>query len=346
MFIACILSVLINLILIFVIIKQRKIKHKDNESEILKEILDKASKNELNFIDSSARYIIEVLKKYYRIDYCTIFMKENENNPLEVIASDVDPFYHQEIKNYCTKLIKNKKGVGIINEAKRMYLEYNSAAKRKIRYSYFIELGEIGALYIENKTNYEGNNFELDIFNMIIKNINILLQNCIYQDKISKQAMRDNLTGIYNRNYMNNHIDILKKQNKNISLAIMDIDHFKSVNDTYGHDFGDIVLQEVSKFMKAYIGNMDEIYRWGGEEFILSFPGQNVKDVEYKLNLARESLSKFKIENDSYNINITASFGISEFRANDSLKEVIKRADESLYNSKCNGRNKVTVWVE
>lgn len=344
MVIAFILSVLINLILIFIVINQRKTKHKGNENEILKEILDKASKNELNFIDSSARFIIEVLKKYYTIDYCTIFI--NENNSLEIIASDVDPFYHKEIKDYCINLSKNKKGVGIINEAKEMYLEYNSAAKRKIRYSYFIELGEIGALYIENKINYDSNNFELDIFNMVIKNINIVLQNCIYQDKLSKQAMRDNLTGIYNRNYMNSHINALKKENKNIVLSIMDIDHFKAVNDTYGHDFGDIVLQEVSKFIKAYIGNMDEIYRWGGEEFIISFPEQNIKDVEYELNLVRESLSKLKIENTKYSISVTASFGIAEFKKDDNINSVIKKADKALYNSKCNGRNQVTVCGE
>ncbi len=330
---------ILNLLLVFILIN-RKPSEKDNESNILKEILNRVSKNNLNFVDSSARNIIEVLKKYYRIDYCSIFIK-NEN-ALSMIASDNDIFYKNELEDHCEKLLKKIKGAAIISYSDTECLPYKSADKRQVRYSYFLNLGDIGAIFIENKEDYKENNFELDFFNVVIKNIGIVLQNCIYQDKISKLAMKDNLTGMYNRNYMDSHIESLLKYDKNLVIAIMDIDHFKSVNDNYGHDFGDLVLIEASNFIKKNLSEDDEIYRWGGEEFILSFSNQHITDVEYKLN----SLSKFSIRNSKHSINITVSFGVAEFkeRLDLALSDVIKNADSALYESKCNGRNRVTLY--
>lgn len=336
-----IISFIINILFVFIIIRQKKKFIRGNESNILKEILNKVSQNELNFVDSSARYIIEVLQKYYKIDYCTIFMGKEEN--IKVIASNVDPYYQEDVKEYCKGLSKRKRNSAIISESEK-YLDYKSATKRHIRFSYFITLGNIGALYIENEKNYEDNDFEVDFFNLVIKNIGIILQNCIYQDEISKMAMRDNLTNMYNRNYMMKHLNIITKKEEEVVLGIMDIDHFKSINDTYGHDFGDIVLKEVSKFIKDNLSTMDEIYRWGGEEFILSFPGQSLKDVEFKLNTIREALSRKEITNGENTIKITASFGAAELLKGLSIDEVIKRADKALYSSKSNGRNRVTVY--
>lgn len=339
-FIWLIISVVINIILLLIFIKEKK---KKSNNIILKEILDKVSKNDTNFIDSSARYIIEVLKKHYKIDYCTIFVRDNTR--LEIIATNVEELNKEEVTDHCISLLNKNINSAIISEGDT-YLDYKAAEKRKIKYSYFIKLSNIGALYIENKVNYNDNSFELEFFKVIVKNITIILQNCIYQDEISKMAMRDNLTNIYNRNYMYKHLNLLVKGKGNLVLAIMDIDYFKKVNDTYGHDLGDVVLKEISKFMKNNLSKNDEIYRYGGEEFIISFYKQNIEEVEYKLNNIREELSKLKIkdENSNLSINVTASFGLSEFNKNRTIDDTIKRADLGLYQSKKTGRNKVTLY--
>lgn len=333
------LMLIINLVLVLMLIKRKR--NNNSSDNIMKEILDKVSTNELNFVDSSAINIIQVLKKNYKIDYCSILIGDDT---LNIIATDVDEIYQSEIADYCNRLMSKTKGKAIINSSDETYLDYPSAEKRTIKYSYFIPLGNIGALYIENYSDYKNNNFEIDFFNTVMKNIGIILQNCIYQDKLSNLAMKDNLTNLYNRNYMNKHMEVLEKNNNSIILAIMDIDNFKGINDTYGHDFGDVVLKQSSNFIKSKLNNeTDEIYRWGGEEFIISFVEQELDDAFNKLDLIREELSKYIISDGQRNLKITASFGITEYDKTLSIEECIKKADNGLYISKSNGRNQINI---
>lgn len=329
-----IISLSINVLLI---VKSKRV----NDSVILKEILDKASTNTLNYVDSSAIHIIEVLKRYYDIDNCTILIKNKEK--LKVIASDVSKDYHRRLEEHCTELLQTNKGRAKIQSSKETYLDYDTAEERAIKYSYFIQLGDIGCLFIENHDTYAGNNFELEFFKIVIKNIGIILQNCVYQDQMSALAMKDNLTGMYNRNYMQKHIEVLKRECKCLSIAIMDIDHFKSVNDTYGHDFGDRVLKAASSYVSNRLDENDQIYRWGGEEFIITFPNQEVDIAKFKLNEIREGLSKLEISDSRTSINITASFGLTEFNQELTIEENINKADKGLYYSKEHGRNQVNV---
>ncbi|HBJ1651996.1 GGDEF domain-containing protein [Clostridium botulinum] len=336
-----IVLILSNLTLVIYLLKLKKniTNNNNTENTIIKEILDKVSTNELNFIDSSAINIIHVLKKNYSIDYCTILIKKQDI--LNIIASDVEKIYQEEIVAHCSKLLTKTKGKAIINSTEDTYLDYGCARKRAIKYSYFLPLGNIGALYIENYDNYVNNNFEVEFFNVVMKNIGIILQNCVYQDTISNLAMKDNLTNLYNRNYMNKHLEMLRKKNTSLIIAIMDIDHFKNVNDTYGHDFGDIVLKESSNYIKSNLEHNDEIYRWGGEEFIISFQNQDINEVLSKLDIIREGLSNYKISDAKINITITASFGVAILDEKESLEKCIKRADKGLYISKENGRNQI-----
>lgn len=339
-FFILIVSIILNIVMLLFILKIKKNSYK-NDNTILKEILDKVSTNELNFVDSSAINIINVLKQHYKIDFCTILIKENDT--LKVIASNVDLLYYDELEKHCCDLLTKTKGRAIINTGEDTFLDYNSANKRAIKYSYFIPLGNIGALFIENHDIYAGNDFEVEFFTVVMKNIGIILQNCIYQDKISTLAMKDNLTSLYNRNYMIKHIEILQKKEVPIILAIMDIDKFKNVNDTYGHDFGDLVLKESSNFIKNRLEDDDEIYRWGGEEFVISFTNQDMNMVFEKLNNIREELSNYNITDDVTNLKITASFGLAEFSEGLTLDNCLKRADDGLYKSKENGRNQINI---
>ena len=333
-------SIILNIVMLLFILKIKKNSYK-NDNTILKEILDKVSTNELNFVDSSAINIINVLKQHYKIDFCTILIKENDT--LKVITSNVDLLYYDELEKHCCDLLTKTKGRAIINTGEDTFLDYNSANKRDIKYSYFIPLGNIGALFIENHDIYAGNDFEVEFFTVVMKNIGIILQNCIYQDKISKLAMKDNLTSLYNRNYLMKHIEILRKKEVPIILAIMDIDKFKNVNDTYGHDFGDVVLKEASNFIKNRLEDDDEIYRWGGEEFVISFTNQDMNMVFEKLNNIREELSNYNITDGVTNLKITASFGLAEFSEGLTLDNCLKSADDGLYKSKENGRNQINI---
>ncbi|MCT7908460.1 ammonium transporter [Arcobacter lacus] len=156
---------------------------------------------------------------------------------------------------------------------------------------------------------------------------------------LSVKAYHDNLTKILNRNGL---LKRLSERNNKYILVIMDIDKFKIINDTYGHDIGDIVLKDLSTFISSNIRSTDIIARWGGEEFILIldttdlYQAQNISD---KLRIGIENF-KFQIVGK-----VTISMGISEFKNEvETFNEVFKRADKALYQAKETGRNKVYVY--
>lgn len=314
------------------------------ENNIIKDILDinVNSSNDVLTLEKSAALVIRILRKYYTLDYCSILIKKGK---LTISSANVEKKYLKDIENYCNEQINN---IGSVNgkiRSSEAYLEYKSAEERKIKYSYFIPISQ-GAIYIENREDYKKNDFEVEFFKIVIKNIDLVLQNAIYHDKIASLAMKDNLTKMYNRNYMQMHLKEKIDKGNQFVLGIMDIDHFKKVNDTYGHEFGDLVLMEVSKFIKENIRQQDEIYRWGGEEFVLYFHNTTCQEIFNRLDDIRYKLGKLPLVKDNIKTNVTASFGVCQFPYNgNTIDELIKYADKALYKSKETGRNKITIYT-
>ena len=155
------------------------------------------------------------------------------------------------------------------------------------------------------------------------------------------EASYDALTQIYNRNMFHRLIDrkiaVAKTQKTSFMLMILDIDFFKNINDTYGHLIGDEILKQITIVIKKQIREDDIFARWGGEEFILAFDIDIAKGMQIAENLRKH------IENEDFDMVkiITCSFGVTEFRDSDTLRSMIKRADEALYEAKGNGRNMV-----
>ena len=153
----------------------------------------------------------------------------------------------------------------------------------------------------------------------------------------------DSLTGIYNRNkfneFMEKEYSLFKRYNNNTCLAILDIDFFKQVNDTYGHLAGDDLLIRFTKFINDKIRNTDMFARWGGEEFTLLLPNTNIENGLKVVENLRDLISQVKFKTVG---NQTCSIGITQFRNDDAnAKDIFKRADEALYEAKKSGRNKV-----
>ncbi len=155
-------------------------------------------------------------------------------------------------------------------------------------------------------------------------------------------ATTDPLTKIYNRmkfgNLMEAEIAKSRKTKKPLSLVVIDIDFFKKINDTYGHQAGDYVLITTVEIIKSKIRSNDIFARWGGEEFMLLLPGADLEVAVSRSEIIREALESYDfIEPNT----VTGSFGVSCFKDEDSVDSFIKRADEALYAAKRNGRNRV-----
>lgn len=165
------------------------------------------------------------------------------------------------------------------------------------------------------------------------------------QESLREMALRDQLTSLYNRHYLEDSgkkaFAYAKRHNHNLSLAMLDIDHFKNINDDYGHDVGDIVLKELAELLKENIREEDILARVGGEEFVMLFVRSNLENSLKKLEEIR-----LKVESlQPHNISITVSFGISQLdNSVENFEELLKEADLALYESKTNGRNKSTVY--
>ncbi len=163
-------------------------------------------------------------------------------------------------------------------------------------------------------------------------------------------AVIDPLTGMYNRRYLNMHLNSLYRKSyefdKPLSVAILDIDHFKSVNDTYGHDVGDVVLREVAARVKKNIRNFDLGVRTGGEEFVIVMPETDLGQAGAVAERLRQKVcaQPVYVESMDRSLEITASFGVAGLCMHDKNPEdVIKRADSALYHAKRTGRNRAVI---
>ncbi len=185
---------------------------------------------------------------------------------------------------------------------------------------------------------------------MISSVIIFLLASCcifnyLQQNKLKKDIYTDQLTGLYNRKYLKK-IDKLEKAGESFFIVACDIDHFKKVNDTYGHATGDIVLKTIGLTLKSYFKTNDHVIRFGGEEFFV-FVKQNGTLTETilkdRINGLREKIEQLEIlSNNMTLIKITSSFGIC-YDTSISVKDRIDKADKKLYQAKESGRNIVII---
>jgi two-component system cell cycle response regulator len=163
-----------------------------------------------------------------------------------------------------------------------------------------------------------------------------------------EMAITDQLTGLHNRRYMSRHLDTLvanaARNERPLAFVIMDIDYFKQVNDTYGHDIGDEVLREFAGRISANVRGIDLACRYGGEEFVVAMPDT---DIAFATNIAerlRQSIetTPVRISRAPHQLAITISIGIARYEgASDSAERLLHRADQALYRAKRNGRNRV-----
>ena len=162
--------------------------------------------------------------------------------------------------------------------------------------------------------------------------------------KLQNKVYHDNLTGIYNRNKLDEVFEYemhnAKRYGRKFSMILVDIDHFKKFNDTYGHIIGDEVLVLLAKTISKITRNTDTFARWGGEEFVMVLP----ETVKENAAIVAENLRK-SVEQIHHKVagGITASFGVCEYELGDTEEIMYKKCDEALYRAKENGRNRVEV---
>lgn len=277
------------------------------------------------------------------VKYSTIFLIEN--GKLVTKASNIDnidikltPEELLHVNNEEEFIINSEKTLKETGEKKtQIHSILGSPIKLRDKF--------IGYIIVEHNI-YKFMTIELKLFLRSIANqIAIAIENSILYKELEKINQRDSLLGIYNRKYFFEFLEKNKctKMKDKFAIVMIDIDDFKKINDTYGHQFGDKVLINTAKIVKNGIDKDDILARYGGEEFILyisSFINEN--DVYNKIETIRSALESGEVSLNNENKSVTASFGISFSNLNGTdINELIKSADDLLYKAKKSGKNRV-----
>lgn len=162
------------------------------------------------------------------------------------------------------------------------------------------------------------------------------------EEELKRQASTDMLTGLANRHHMSQmlHEETVraKRYAAAFSVIMFDVDHFKQINDNYGHDRGDEVLREIAARLETVLRETDRLSRWGGEEFLVLLPGTEMAGARELAERCRARLEDEPFEAIGV---VTASFGLALYDAKESIRELLHRADEALYHAKRSGRNRI-----
>ncbi len=164
-------------------------------------------------------------------------------------------------------------------------------------------------------------------------------------DERLELAVTDTLTGLNNRAFisarLNHFIDAANAGGAPVSVMLIDVDHFKRINDTHGHEAGDHVLQDFARRLQRGLRALDHAGRWGGEEFVIVMPGSGLAEAEAAAERLRQRISGREFSVDDCLLPVTASFGVAQLNSGEDMQGLLRRADIALYEAKNEGRNRV-----
>ena len=207
----------------------------------------------------------------------------------------------------------------------------------------------IGVFHIEDREEVLPLENIQTLAHTLADHLSLSFSNLKLRERLRTQSIRDALTGLYNRRYMEEslarEIPRAMRRNMPVGIIMLDIDHFKVFNDTYGHEAGDMVLREIGALLQNQIRSEDITCRYGGEEFILILPEANQEATVERAEQIREAIKSMRVEYRRQPLGvISISLGVAVFPEHSSTVEgILKKADEALYHAKYNGRDRVEV---
>ncbi|AFZ54904.1 diguanylate cyclase domain-containing protein [Cyanobacterium aponinum] len=297
----------------------------------------KRKRIEAKLKDSEAKYraVVEQISE-------GIFLFNAENNKIieanesvtrilgfsleELIGENIETFLNNKNFDFCHKLRLLKQTKASFREELRL--------KAKNRESVYVELS-ISIINYQNQL----------VFCSVFRDIG---QRKLLEEQLKFQAYHDSLTGLYKRNYFREYaakkINTFHRKKYYLAVAFFDIDYFKEINDSYGHDVGDMLLQNLTERIKYCLKKRDCLARWGGDEFVALFG--NIKEIQDLIVIVERILQSVRrpFVFDGVTINASTSIGVAVYPLHgDSVDCLLKKADEALYETKRNGRDGYTI---
>lgn len=282
--------------------------------------------------------VIKTLKEIVHPKFIILYLFDSEKRVLK--------FYDSYPKNVdFEKEIPYKESV-IKNISTPDQLSFVLKSENNERLLGFIKICNKQIMNNDTLMNAQFSQTDIDILTVYLNQIIMVLDRIKTDEMIKRMALTDGLTKLYNRPYsylrMKEEVKRADRELYPISILFMDIDNFKRINDTYGHDNGDLILIRVANLLKKKAREYDVAVRWGGEEFIMILPNTSSEHAYIVAERIREEIKN----NNEPPCGITISIGISAYPKDDdrSIENVINCADKALYYSKNTGKNKVTIY--
>jgi len=219
--------------------------------------------------------------------------------------------------------------------------------RHSCNYALKVEQQQLGELKLMR--NHRFSDADLQLLETLLCCLIYPLKNATLFHQALKKAYTDPLTHTHNRASFDDSIkremSLAVRNAKSLSLIFLDIDHFKTINDTYGHECGDATLVLGVKWIKENLRDSDIVFRYGGEEFVILLNGTDANGAELLAERIRASIESHTIAFGMETLKITASLGVSTLRDNDTLESFVQRADKAMYTAKNRGRNQVVVAI-
>lgn len=230
-----------------------------------------------------------------------------------------------------------------VNEAFDLEIKNGIVTQNSCTYAMKVEDQQLGELKLMRRQKF--NKDEIKLLETLLCCLIYPLRNATLFQQALNMAHTDPLTQARNRTAFNDtvkrEIRLAHRNNKPLGLIFLDIDHFKSINDQYGHKCGDLALASVAKWIKENIRSSDIIFRYGGEEFVILLSETDLDGAQLLAERIRQSIDNHTLAFDMQTIKVTASLGVSSLLGDDSVADFLQRADNAMYQAKKSGRNRV-----
>lgn len=229
------------------------------------------------------------------------------------------------------------------NSALNIHTLIGNECAQRVNYRLNTAEQDMGEITFSRKKRFRET--EMNALENLIAPLIFPLRNALQYREAVMTSLQDSLTGVGNRkalmNTLNREVQLADRYQQPLSLLVIDIDHFKLINDNYGHSSGDEVLKELAKAICSIARQTDLTFRYGGEEFVVLLNKTSAEGAAVIAERIRQRIAKLKLETHGELIRVTASIGLSTRLPNETGDELFQRADAALYRAKNSGRNKV-----
>lgn len=231
--------------------------------------------------------------------------------------------------------------LGYTNDAQSCVFSTGKNARNRLSYQLSLQDEHLGKLVLSRKQKFTEK--ETQEVEYLIGALLYPLRNALMYREAIQAAHKDALTGVGNRAALNEalgrELEIAQRHNRTLGMIIFDIDHFKKINDTYGHNTGDCLLKALTHTAEDTIRISDQLFRYGGEEFVVLLPETGLRGVKNLAERIRRNVETLDCVCEGNHIKMTASFGIATLNIDESEESFFIRTDKALYEAKNGGRN-------